>query len=98
MGHGSRARRGTEEETAKPCCQREVRLQCLVRWSEDLLALQTNRARGYPDPDLAFPEVGAKVPLGSPLHNRLQLVSSVRDTLPLQMICVSSQCDSLCQW
>lgn len=96
MGHGSRAR--TEKQTAKSRCQREVRLQCLVRWSEDLLALQTNHARGYPGPDLAFPEVGAKVPLVSPLHNRLQLVSSVSDTLPLQMICMSSQCDSLCQW
>lgn len=61
------------------------------------LGFANKSCHGYLDPDLAFPEVGAKVPLGSPLPNRLQLVSSVSDTLPLQMIHVSSQCDSLCQ-
>lgn len=75
---------------------RQVRLQCLVRWSERLLALQTNHGHGYLALIWLSLKWVPKGPLVSPLHNRLQLVSSVSDTLPLQMICVSSQCDSLC--
>lgn len=89
MQSSGRLRRWRKKKKMKYCCQSEVRLQWLLRWSKCLLALGTNHDLCYLGHDLPFPEARAKVLLDFAVAKQAPACFVCEWHCPLQMICAS---------